>query len=123
MALVASGNRSLEDFDVRILTSGCYIHGLRRWGDVWPAAQLLVLRSEDLFASTVGTMKAVQDFLRLPRAIPAARLRSARNRNEHRVKATPSRQVNATLDAFFAPYNAQLYAWMEESGRRFTKWD
>tara|TARA_B110001452_G_scaffold73117_1_gene59175 strand:- start:498 stop:1133 length:636 start_codon:yes stop_codon:yes gene_type:complete len=121
--LVTSGNRSLEDFDVRILTSGCYIHGLRRWGEVWPAEQLLVVRSEDMFADTVGTMKLVQDFLRLPRAIPAARLRSAKNRNDHGVKAKPSREVNKTLDAFFAPYNTQLYAWMEERGRKFKKWD
>ena len=64
VALVASGNRTMEDFDVRpsrpdlaysplaisaklprylpaisqvrILTSGVYIHGLKRWGEVWP---------------------------------------------------------------------------------------
>ena len=45
------------------------------------------------------------------------------NRNSHSVKAKPSRNVNATLDAFFAPYNAQLYAWMEVQGRQFKPWD
>ena len=68
-------------------------------------------------------MKKVQDFLQLPRAISAARLRRISNRNTHSVKAKPSAAVNATLNAFFAPYNAQLYAWMEEQGRSFTKWD
>jgi hypothetical protein len=123
VALVASGNRSLEDFDVRILTSGVYIHGLRSWGEVWPTRQLLVLRSEDMFADAVGVMKRVQDFLQLPRAIPSSRVQRVANRNSHSVKAKPSRSVNATLDAFFAPYNAQLYAWMEVQGRQFKPWD
>ena len=123
VALVASGNRSLEDFDVRILTSGVYIHGLRSWGEVWPTRQLLVLRSEDMFADAVGVMKRVQDFLQLPRAIPSSRVLRVANRNSHSVKAKPSRNVNATLDAFFAPYNAQLYAWMEVQGRQFKPWD
>ena len=39
----------------------------------------------------------------------------------NQVKATPSRKVNATLDTFFAPYNAQLYAWMEMQGRQFKR--
>ena len=45
------------------------------------------------------------------------------NRNSHAVKAKPSRKVNETLDSFFAPYNAQLYAWMEMQGRQFKPWD
>ena len=32
-------------------------------------------------------------------------------------------KVNETLDSFFAPYNAQLYAWMEMQGRQFKPWD
>ena len=123
VALVLSGNRSLEDHDVRILTSGVYVHGLRRWGEVWPAAQLLVVRSEDMFADTTGTLKRVQDFLQVPRAIPTARLKHVSNRNTHKVKARPSRTVNQTLNAFFAPYNAKLYAWMEEQGRPWKKWE
>ena len=45
------------------------------------------------------------------------------NPSRNQVKATPSRKVNATLDTFFAPYNAQLYAWMEMQGRQFKPWD
>ena len=129
VALVASGNRSLEDFDVRVLTSGVYIHGLRSWGEVWPTQQLLVLRSEDMFADAVGVMDRVQDFLQLPRAIRSSRMQADQRRRQRvasrysHLKAKPSRNVNATLDAFFAPYNAQLYAWMEAQGRDFTPWD
>ena len=64
-----------------------------------------------------------QDFLQLPRAIPSSRVLRVANRNSHAVKATPSRKVNETLDTFFAPYNAQLYAWMEMQGRQFKPWD
>ena len=130
VALVASGNRSLEDFDVRILTSGVYIHGLRSWGEVWPTQQLLVLRSEDMFADAVGVMDRVQDFLQLPRAIRPSRMHADQRRRQRvtsrklsKLKAKPSRNVNATLDAFFAPYNDKLYAWMEAQGREFTPWD
>ena len=130
VALVASGNRSLEDFDVRVLTSGVYIHGLRSWGEVWPTQQLLVLRSEDMFADAVGVMDRVQDFLQLPRAIRPSRMHADQRRRQRvtsrklsKLKAKPSRNVNATLDAFFAPYNDKLYAWMEAQGRDFTPWD
>ena len=64
-----------------------------------------------------------QDFLQLPRAIPSSRVLRVANRNSHAVKAKPSRKVNETLDSFFAPYNAQLYAWMEMQGRQFKPWD
>ena len=64
-----------------------------------------------------------QDFLQLPRAIPSSRVLRVANRNSHAVKAKPSRKVNETLDNFFAPYNAQLYAWMEMQGRQFKPWD
>ena len=65
LRLLATKQRTLESFDMRMLTSGVYIHGLRKWGDpgTWPQRQLLVLRSEDLFGSTVATMGRVQKFL------------------------------------------------------------
>ena len=69
------------------------------------------------------TLTLNQDFLQLPRAIPSSRVLRVANRNSHAVKAKPSRKVNETLDSFFAPYNAQLYAWMEMQGRQFKPWD
>ena len=123
---VRSGARSLESFDVRILTSGVYIHGLRAWGDAWPAASLptslLVLRSEDLFDDTPGTMARVQAFLQLPAPFDPAALQRVRNRNTLPSKARPSRALNALLDGFFAPYNEELYAWLHARGRAWTRW-
>ena len=116
MRLIATKQRTLESFDMRILTSGVYIHGLRKWGDehTWPQKQLLVLRSEDLFARTQATMARVQAFLGLEAPFPAHALRMVRNKNPIR-KSRPSRRLNQTLDAFFAPYNEELYDLFTDS--------
>ena len=123
VALLTSGARSLESFDMRILSSGVYVHGLRAWGVAWPRASLLVLRSEDLFADTRGTMGRVRRFLGLQAPFAPEVLRAAHNRNMQPSRSRPSRMLNATLDAFFAPYNEQLYAWAAERGLAFARWE
>jgi hypothetical protein len=122
LSLLRSGERTLEDFDMRVLTSGVYIHGLRAWGQQWPLAQLLLIRSEDLFADTAGTMARVQSFLGLEQRLPPTVTRTIRNRNEMSAKSRPSQALNATLDAFFAPYNAELYAWTAARAIPFAHW-
>jgi hypothetical protein len=118
ISLLQSGQRSLEDFDMRMLTSGCYIHGLEAWGQAWPMAQLLVLQSDDLFAQPEATMNRVHSFLGLA---PYRTRLHARNRNPIR-KSRASRRLNETLDAFFAPYNERLYAWMTQRGIPYKRW-
>lgn len=122
VGLVQRRERGLEDFDVRILTSGVYIHGLRHWGREWPTEQLLVLQSEDLFADTATTMRRVQAFLGLEQPFDTASLRRAHNRNTMASKSRPSRWVNETLDAFFAPYNEQLYEWAAARSIPLSRW-
>lgn len=124
LRLLATKQRTLESFDMRMLTSGVYIHGLRKWGDpgAWPQRQLLVLRSEDLFGSTVATMGRVQQFLGLSAAFQASALQRVHNKNPIR-KARPSRKLNETLDAFFAPYNEELYAWAAARNVPFARWE
>lgn len=51
---------------------GRYERGLRRWMDLWPARQLLVLRSEDLYAEPAAVFDEVLAFLGLPPFEPAA---------------------------------------------------
>lgn len=123
IGLLQRGERRIEDFDMRILTSGIYIYGLRAWGRTWPAAQLLVLRSEDMFADTIATMDRVQDFLHLDRRLPRSLLRTVKNRNPMLRKSRPSAALNRTLDDFFAPYNEQLYEWAVLRGIRFARWE
>ena len=50
-------------------------------------------------------------------------LRTARNRNTAAGRARPSAALNATLDAFFAPFNEQLYEWAAARGLAFRRWE
>jgi hypothetical protein len=122
IGLLRRGERSLEDFDVRILTSAVYIHGLSEWGRIWPTAHLLVIQSEGMFADAEGVVRRVQDFLGLRRAIPTSVYARVHNRNTQPLKARASPELNAVLDAFFAPYNEQLYAWMDARKFAFQRW-
>ena len=71
-----------------------------------------------------GLDTRVQAFLRLEPPFDPATLapHRARNRNTAASKSRPSRWINETLDAFFAPYNAQLYEWTSARGIPFGKW-
>ena len=118
--LLQSKERTIEDHDMRILTSGVYIHGLEAWGKIWPTSQLLVLRAEDMFADTASTMARVHRFLGLDQHYSSV-YGQAMNKNQGK-KSRSSRALDHMLDDFFAPYNAQLYAWMEQRGERFEPW-
>jgi len=120
VGLLRSGERTLEDFDMRILTSGVYIHGLEAWGRTWPAAQLHVMRAEDLFADTSGAMARVHAFLGLEQRSKLSW--GASNRNTMKSKSKSSPGLDTFLDEFFAPYNAQLYAWARHRGMQLEPW-
>ena len=120
LTLLRNGSRTLEDFDMRILTSGVYIHGLEAWGRAWPADQLLVMRSEAFFADTDSAMGRVHSFLGITGR--PGRVWAPVNRNTMRRKSRPSRWLNETLDAFFAPYNERLYEWAQHRGLLFGRW-
>ena len=122
VALVRSGNRTLEDFDVRILTSGCYAHGLQAWGEAWPRGRLLLLRAEDFFADVPKAMARVQAHVGLPDAIPPSAMRRSSNRNTDPRKRAASAAINRTLDEFFAPHNEALYRWTASQGIPWTRW-
>lgn len=124
LQLLRTRQRTLESFDMRMLSSGVYIYGLRAWGDdtVWPQRQLLVLRSEDLFESTPRVMGRVQSFLGLSAPFPAFALARVHNRNPI-AKSRASSRLNQALDAFFAPYNEELYEWAAARGIPFKRWE
>ena len=122
IGLLRRGERSLEDFDVRILTSAVYIYGLSEWGRIWPREQLLVLQAEEMFENTESVMHRVQDFLGLRRAIPDSAYAQVHNRNTLSQKARASAELNAILDGFFAPYNEHFYDWMRERSLPYKRW-
>ena len=53
------------------IDQGRYARGLRRWMDSYPSDQLLVLRSEDLYADPAATYGQVLDFLDLGSHTPS----------------------------------------------------
>jgi hypothetical protein len=95
------------------LTRGIYIDQLKRWRDLFPDRQLLILRSEDLYGNTPETMGRVLDFLGLPDW----------GTREYRKKASAYPKMDAAIRSrlmrFFEPHNRRL---ADELGTNFT-WD
>lgn len=87
---------------------GIYLPQLLNWTSVFPRDQLLVVRSEDLYADVQGTVDRVCDFLGLPRTV----LPSTRRFNASRRPAMPER-ARAELAEFYAPHNQELGRWLD----------
>ena len=86
---------------------GRYLEQLQRYMARFPAANLLVLSAEDLFADPAGLMARLLDFLELDRQ-PAALDFKAMNVGSNREAVDAG--VRAAIDAYFAPHNRALYA-------------
>ena len=90
------------------LSWGHYAEHLRRWYDVLPAEQILVLQSEDLFADPAGVFHRVTGFLGL-RPFDAA---------YERHNAAPSARRDDASSEFlrehYAPHNAALRALLPD---------
>jgi len=88
------------------LWESCYIEHLERLWTFFPPEQVLVLRSEDLFASPQEVMAQVYRFLDLqPFQQTSFRIY---NPGHYRVDASLKPAV-AWLQEYFAPYNQRLY--------------
>jgi Sulfotransferase domain len=89
---------------------GIYVDQLQRWHEHFPRDQLLVLKSEDLFADPIETVETVHEFLDLPKSeLEATILTTKRNRRTRRPMAPTTRQ---RLEQFFEPHNQRLYEYL-----------
>jgi hypothetical protein len=96
------------------LSRGIYVDQLERWMRVFPSEQLLILRSEQLYAEPAATIGQVMSFLGIPTPTP-------------KVNRQHSAPTYAKLDAamrerlveYFKPHNRRLSDYL---GRRFD-WD
>ena len=92
------------------LAQSRYLEGLRRWLDAFPAEQVLVVRSEDLFATPESVYAEVLDHL----GLPAQPLRDARHLN-----AEPSpdmdHEVRSRLEAALGADVAALESFLGRS--------
>lgn len=86
---------------------GVYLPQLENWTSVFPSEQLLVLRSEDMYADVQGVFDAVCQFLGLPDfPLPIRKTFNASAR------ATMPEQAGAELRAYFAGHNARLSEYL-----------
>lgn len=86
---------------------GVYLPQLHNWLSVFPQEQLLVLRSEDLYADVQGTFAVICDFLGVQRH----ELPSTRTFNAAETSSVPH-EAGADLRAFYAPHNQALAAFL-----------
>lgn len=91
---------------------GRYIDHLERWWAEFPREQMLLLKSEELFADPVGEMRKVTDFLDIEPFVPT----DIAPRNQSRgPELSPA--LRAELDAQFEADNRRL---LEATGIDFT---
>lgn len=97
------------------LARGRYAEQLERWLRHFPAEQLLVLSSEELFRDPGAVLARLHAFLGLPAPDGAPRLP-----HEHRASYPALRpETRERLRAYFRPHNERLFALL---GRRLD-WD
>jgi hypothetical protein len=97
------------------IARGRYIEQLRLWTRFFPLDQMLVLRSEDLFADPGSVYAETVRFLELP----GHDLGSYERYNAAGELEGLTPHLRTTLADYFRPFNAQLYAFLG----RDLEWD
>lgn len=99
---------SLEAPNRGVLSQSIYVDHLLRWSRFFDKEQMLVLKSEDFFASPQETVARTLDFLGLPGREPeAAELREKVNKGRYDEGMDPA--IRRRLEDFFEPHNQRLY--------------
>jgi len=86
---------------------GIYLPQIQNWHASFPASQLLVLRSEDMYQDVQGTFDTVCNFL----GIPPHQLPDTRVFNAITTSKIPSAARDA-LSGFYEPHNAALASYL-----------
>jgi hypothetical protein len=92
----------------KYLSRSTYVDNLLRWSKYFGNEQMLVLKSEDLFERTQGTMERVLDFLDLPNWEPEASEKRNRGKYEQEMRSATRQQ----LEEYFEPHNEKLYEYL-----------
>jgi len=96
------------------LSGGIYIEQLKKWMEIFPKKQFLILQSEKFFDEPSKTLDQVTKFLELPNF----ELSQYKKYNKHKYPEMKSSLREKLLD-FFIPHNEQLYNFLNQ---RFD-WD
>lgn len=103
LMLVDKHNSSAVHQHNSYLSRGVYVDLLKAWLSLFPGQQLLVLRSEDFFADTGGTLERVFSFLKLP----PWKIQDLRPYNKGTYQGMAPATRNQLLE-YFAPHNERL---------------
>jgi hypothetical protein len=96
------------------LKRGVYIEQIKRWYELFPEEQILVLKSEDFFSYTEESYNSVLEFLGLPKYL----LTAYKTFNVGKEVSMDS-EMRKFLMNYFRPYNQELYKFL---GKDFG-WD
>lgn len=104
--LIADGNYDSRAYRIHsYLDRGIYADQIAAYQRYFPASQLLILKSEDLFADTQGTCDSVLDFLGLDHhPLPTD---TVQHKGSYEQDVKP--ETRERLAAFYEPHNQRLY--------------
>ena len=91
----------------RNIGNSLYLYHLKRWLDIFPREQLLIVRSEDLYEQPTATLKQIYTFLDM------SNHELTDYQKYNRGSYPPiNAEIRHTLQEFFNPYNQQLEAYL-----------
>lgn len=89
---------------------GVYLPQLKHWASVFPREQLMVIRSEDMYADVQAVFDDVCRFL----GLPSHRLSTPRTFNASKRTLMPE-NARAELTEYYAPLNRELESYLNRS--------
>ncbi|MDH3765155.1 MAG: sulfotransferase domain-containing protein, partial [Nitrosopumilus sp.] len=81
-----------------------YVNNLKRWFEIFPRNQILIIKSEDFKSNKAEILKKTFEFLN----ISSYDLSDLKNKNVARYSSINS-DTKKMLEDFFKPYNEKLY--------------
>ena len=98
---------SKEYYWYSYLERGIYSKKIKKWFEIFPKNQFLILKSEDLFSKPSEIFRQTQDFLNIPEII-LDEFKTVR-KGIYKNKSISS-NTRKSLSDFFKPYNEELYS-------------
>jgi len=95
------------------LSTGIYIDQIKPWFEIFSKNQILVIKSEDMYADPLSIVNKTLEFLDLPKWD----LREFKKYNFHGYEEEMQTETRKRLIEFFKPHNEKLYDYL---GRNFN---
>jgi len=86
---------------------GIYVDQIERYLELFPRQQMLILKSEDLFADTPATLRVVYDFLNINTDYMPEDMRV---KNIGQYSRRIDERIYTELEEYYRPHNERLYA-------------